>query len=57
MIKFILIAVLLAYVFRRVLFVPLNEPKTKKQAEKPKEEKPRGFTNKVGDYTDYEEIK
>ncbi|HRG65713.1 MAG TPA: hypothetical protein PLV12_07910 [Saprospiraceae bacterium] len=56
MFKYLIIILIIGYVFRRFLFTPLNAPVNKEEAGKSKE-KPGGFTNKAGEYTDYEEIK
>ncbi len=55
MFKFLIILLVLGYVLRRVLFTPLNQP-PKKPVE-PQKTKSAGYSDKAGEYTDYEEIK
>jgi hypothetical protein len=56
MFKYLLILLILGYVFRRILFTPLNQGNQEPSgAEKNKKE--TGYSDKAGEYTDYEEIK
>jgi hypothetical protein len=60
MIKYIIVSLVVSYIIRRYIFPPIvfkvpSEPPRTQAKEQPK--KNTTFTEKLGEYTDYEEIK
>jgi hypothetical protein len=60
-IKYIILSILISYLLRQLMSPFLNQPQTPRNPPQnpptQKQNPPKKFSDKLGDYTDYEELK
>ncbi|MFM2394935.1 MAG: hypothetical protein RLZZ546_2918 [Bacteroidota bacterium] len=57
MIKYILVSLLIGYLMRKFIFYPIAPQSKNQNNTATKKDTKKNFSDKIGDYTDYEEIK
>ncbi len=60
MLKYFIVSLLVSYILRKYLFPPINQNNNQSTSQAPREEPKKStkkFTDNLGEYTDYEEIK